>query len=361
MADAIIKPINRLRTDNKNKALKYNTPILVIGGTGFVGSYLLRYLIKTGYTNVRAIKRAGSNMDLVSEVAEAVQWMDGDVLDPYSLQDAMTGVEQVYHCAAVVSYLPQDRKRVLAVNVEGTANVVNEALACGVRKLIFAGSTAAVGRPKEGFKADENTKWEYSKQMSNYALSKHLAELEVWRGAAEGLNVAVVNPAVILGAGRWNDGPLKIFPLVWRNFPICPPGRNGFVDVRDVARFMIRLMESDISGERFILSSENLDFQHLMGLIAGALTRRPPSHKAAAWILQAARYLDAMRSLLSGRTREITREAVYHSSLQIEYDNRKSMEALNWSYIPVADTVAEAGKLFVDAAREGFATKVFAL
>lgn len=338
-----------------------DTPILVIGGTGFVGSYLLRYLVKTGHTNVRAIRRAGSNFDLVREVADAVQWMEGDVLDPYSLEDAMTGVKQVYHCAAVVSYLPQDRKRVLAVNVEGTANVVNEALACGVEKLIFAGSTAAIGRPKEGFKADERTKWEYSKQMSNYALSKHLAELEVWRGAAEGLNVAVVNPAVILGAGRWEDGPLKIFPLVWRNFPICPPGRNGFVDVRDVARFMIRLMESDISGERFILSSENLEFQDLMAHIARALSRRAPSHKASAWVLQTARYFDALRSGISGRPREITREAVYHSSLQIEYDNRKSAEALGWSYIPVADTVAEAGKLFVEAAGAGFATKMFPL
>lgn len=338
-----------------------DTPILVTGGTGFVGSYLLRYLVKSGHSRVRALKRSNSAMDLVQEVAGQVEWLEGDVLDPFSLQEAMTGVRHVYHCAAAVSYQPDEKKRIMTVNVEGTANVVNEALESGVEKLVFVGSTAAVGRAKEGFHANESTPWEWKKELSQYAVSKHLAELEVWRGVAEGLNACVVNPSVILGAGRWDDGPLKIFPLVWRNFPICPPGRNGFVDVRDVARFMIRLMESDISGERFILSSENMDFQHLMGLIAKALSRRAPSHKAPPWLMQAARYWDGLNSALTGRPREITREAVYHASLLLEYDNRKSREALAWNYIPIEDTVAEAGKLFADAAAQGFVTKVFPL
>ncbi len=334
-------------------------PVFVTGGTGFVGSYLLRYLVQEGYTHVRALRRANSNMDLVQDVAGQVHWVEGDVLDPFSLQDAMEGVKQVYHCAAAVSYQASDKKLLHTVNVEGTANVVNEALETGVDKLIFASSTAAIGQPKEGFHATETTPWEWKKALSNYAMSKHLAELEVWRGAAEGLNVCVVNPSIILGAGRWHDGALKIFPLVWRNFPICPPGRNGFVDVRDVARFIIRLMESPISGERFIVSGENKDFQQVMSLIAQTLSRRSPSYKAPGWMLHTARYWDSLRSALSGSPGEVTREAVLHASQQINYDNRKSVEALNWSYIPIANTIVEAGKLFVEAAKNGMAPKVF--
>ena len=326
-----------------------------------MGSYLLRYLVKEGYTRLRAIKRQHSAMDLVQDAAKQVEWMEGDVLDPFSLKEAMAGATHVFHCAAAVSYQPGEKKQIMAVNVEGTANVVNEALDSGVSKLVFAGSTAAVGRARERFHSNENTPWEWKKELSQYAVSKHLAELEVWRGVAEGLNACVVNPAVILGAGRWNDGPLKIFPLVWRNFPICPPGRNGFVDVRDVARFMMRLMESDISGERFILSAGNMEFQRLMGLIAQALSRRAPAHKAAPWLMQLARYWDGLYSALSGRPREITREAVYHASLLLDYDNRKSREALDWAYIPIEETVTEAGKLFLEATKDGFASRVFSL
>ncbi len=345
----------------KSNALNKDISILVTGGTGFVGSYLLRYLVQEGYTCIRALKRAQSSMELVRDVAGEVQWVEGDVLDPFSLLEAMKGVKQVYHCAALVSYQPADKKRIMEVNVEGTANIVNEALETGVQKLVFAGSIAAVGHPKEGFPASENTPWEWKKELSHYAVSKHLAELEVWRAAAEGLNVCVANPSVILGAGRWNEGPLKIFPLVWRNFPICPPGLNGFVDVRDVARFMMRLMESDISGERFIVSAENLEFQHLMGLVAQVLSRRAPAWKAPAWAMHAARYWDGLCAALTGGTQEITREAVYHASLRLKYDHGKSVNALQWRYIPIAETVAEAGRLFVEAAADGMSPRVLPL
>lgn len=338
-----------------------NKLIFVTGGTGFLGAYLLRYLVKEGYTRIRALRRSGSSMDLVQDVSGNIQWIEGDVLDPFSLQEGMAGASQVYHCAAAVSYQAADKARILSVNVEGTANVVNEALEAGIEKLVFAGSVAALGHPKEGFKTTETTPWEWKKELSSYAVSKRLAELEVWRGAAEGLNVCVINPSVILGAGRWEEGPLKIFSLVNRNFPICPPGRSGFVDVRDVAQSMMRLMESEISGERFIVSSENMYFQELMGLMAQALGKKAPTIKAGNALMQLARIGDAVRSALTGRPAEITRVAIYHSSLLSEYDNSKLVQALGHSYTPISETIQEAGALFVEAMRSDKGSRVLPL
>lgn len=338
-----------------------NLPVLVTGGTGFVGSYLLRYLVREGYTNVRALKRPQSTLELVSEAANRVQWIEGDVLDPFSLQEALEGVHTILHCAAAVSYQPADKQRIRAVNVQGTANIVNEALEAGVKKLIFIGSIAAVGYPQEGFLADEKTPWVWKKELSHYAVSKYHAEMEVWRGAAEGLDVCVVHPSIILGAGRWNEGALKVFPLVWRNFPICPPGKNGFVDVRDVARFIIRLMESGIRGERFILSSENVAFLDVMRMLAGALSRRSPAFVAPGWLLTLAHLWNSVQSILTGQPGEITREAVYHASVEIGYNNQKSIDVLNWQYIPIAQTIAEAGRLFNEVIHHGMEPRVFDL
>lgn len=337
-------------------------PVLVTGGTGFLGSYLLRYLLRRGYTQVRALRRPRSRLDLLpNNVVSQVQWVEGDLLDAFSLQEALDGIKQVYHCAALVSYLPSDKDALRRINVEGTAALVNEALACGVEKFVYAGSVAAAGIPKEGFAADEHTPWEWSKALSHYALSKHSAELEVWRGAAEGLQVCVALPAVILGAGRWSEGPLKMFPLVKRGFPICPPGQNGFVDVRDAARLLIRLMESPISNERFIVSAENRSFQEVMSWVAQSLGTTRTFHPSPGWMMQAARYADALRSMLTGKPREITRDAIFHASQQIHFDNSKLLKVLGWTYTPIAQTIAEAGRIFLETTAQGLSAGVFEL
>ena len=217
-------------------------PVLITGATGFLGSYLLRSLIKSGHQNIRALRRPNSDHALVADIQGAVEWVEGDLLDPAALEDAMQGIRQVYHCAAIVSFDPRMVRTMLRANVEGTANVVNAALWEGVDKLVHVSSIAAIGRSPEEKKVSENTKWQRSPLHSNYAISKYLSEQEAWRGMAEGLNVSVVNPSVILGSGRWEDGPLQLFRLGWKAFPFYATGVSGFVDVRDVAQAMILLL-----------------------------------------------------------------------------------------------------------------------
>ncbi|MBK8704119.1 MAG: NAD-dependent epimerase/dehydratase family protein [Saprospiraceae bacterium] len=181
--------------------------ILVTGGTGFIGSYLLRYLVQNGYTRIRALRRPNSKMDMVAEIQDKIEWVECDLLDVLGLEEAMEGIRYVYHCAALVSMNRRDAQRLIEVNREGTANMVNWSLEKGVEKFLHVSSIAAIGHNKHAEFIDENCHWERSGKLSYYALSKYQAEQEVWRGVAEGLNAVVVNPSVVLGSGRWKEGP----------------------------------------------------------------------------------------------------------------------------------------------------------
>ena len=326
--------------------------ILVSGGTGFVGSYLLRMLLAQGYTNIRAIHRKTSRMDLVSTIYDQIEWVEGDILDVLFMKDAIQDVEQVYHCAAMISFDPRRFEDMRQVNVEGTANMVNAALQAEVKKFIHVSSIAAIGRPKNGMLIDENTKWQRSKNNSQYAISKYQGEQEVWRGYAEGLNMAIVNPSVILGAGFWDDGPLRFFKLAWKEFPFYSLGQTGIVDVRDVSRFMIQLMESDISGERYILNGSPISFKNLMFRISALLGKKPPRYQVNTILQEMAWRIEWLKSRLFGGSPFITKETARLSGQYFEYANHKSKEIFGFEYTPIDQTLKESAALFKKAVEE---------
>jgi dihydroflavonol-4-reductase len=358
-------PTFRLTTDDYHKIYILDSTkdkrVFVTGGTGLIGSYLLRYLVRNGYTRVRALKRATSRMDLVEEIKGAVEWVEGDLEDIFSLEEALQGVQQVYHCAAVVSFQERDAQRIIRINTQGAANVVNLSLRCGVEKLLHVSSTAALGWSKPGETVTEKSHWQKNKLNSNYSISKHLSEQEAWRGMAEGLPTVVVNPSVVLGSGFWSDAALKLFDLAWKEFPFYTKGGSGFVDVRDVARFMIMLMESDITGERFIRNAENLPFYSVQEEIARQLGKRPPYFLVRPWMQQIIWRADRIRSRLLRTEPLITRENAASASRTIFFDNTKSVETFSFEYTPVSRTIAETAKQFIEASEEGFVPKVLPL
>ncbi len=334
--------------------------ILVTGGTGFVGSYLLRYLLDQGYHRIRAIKRKHSTMDLVSDdLIDHIEWIDCDILDIVGLEDSIRGVDQVYHSAAMVSFQPSERKMMRKVNIEGTANIVNVALHEGVKKLVHVSSIAAIGRKKPGETISEESQWESSPYNTQYAVSKYLSEREIWRGIAEGLQACIINPSMILGAGRWNDGPQKFFKLVWDGLSFFPLGANGFVDVRDVAKMMVQLMESDITGRRFIASSENLSYHQLIDTIAGHLGKKTPElalHNALTEFLWRWEWWKAK---LTGNPPAVTKETARHTSRKFYYDNTRSKKELNFEYLPVEKTISDIAPAFLEATRHNFESRIF--
>jgi nucleoside-diphosphate-sugar epimerase len=235
--------------------------ILITGATGLVGSHLTFDLVSKGW-QVMALKRPDSDLTMIRNVFRLysdepevlfsrINWVEGDLMDVYLLEDSLQEGDDVYHCAALVSFLPGDRKKLMRVNTEGTANLVNAALEKKVRKLCYVSSIAALGRPEhQDDVIDERLVWKTSRNNSNYAVSKYGGEREVWRGIAEGLNSVIVNPGIILGVAGPTQGSSRIFNVVWEGLKFYPTGKNGFVDVRDVARAMLQLMESNISNEK---------------------------------------------------------------------------------------------------------------
>jgi len=334
-----------------------NKITFVTGGTGFVGAYLLRYLIREG-VRVRALRRTDSPMDLVAKIADKVEWVEGDILDVPSLEAAMQGVDNVYHCAATVSFDPRDRKHMMKVNIEGTANVVNLCLSLNIRRLLHVSSIAALGREVDTPHVNETAKWSDSSLNSNYAVSKFKAECEVWRGMAEGLDMVVVNPTVIVGSGYWEKGSAALFRTIGKGMKHYPAGGTGFVDVRDVARASIELMNSDISGERFILNSENMSWRDFMALTATQLQVPPPTQLIKGLPLEIFWRLEWLRSHLLGIKPILTRETVQSTTHTFYFDNAKIREAIGFQFLPVVATVHETAAQFLETYPKGIRADV---
>jgi dihydroflavonol-4-reductase len=313
----------------------------VTGGTGLVGSHLIKELVRQGVP-VKALYR--SHIPDI-ECKESVEWIKGDILDVVSLNAAMKNAEQVYHCAAIVSFDSKQKHQMFLINAEGTANVVNAAISAGVKKLCYVSSVAALGQMRKGLEIDESISWNEETSNSNYGKSKYLAEMEVWRGIGEGLEAVVVNPAIILGAGNWNEGSSKIFKTAFEEFPWYTDGESGFVDVIDVVTVMIHLMKSNISGERFIVSSENRRYADIFTAIAKAFQKKPPYKKVTPFISAIVWRVEALKSMFTNKSSLLTRETAQAAQAVIVYNNSKLKKYLPlFNYTPLNETIKRVCK-----------------
>ena len=326
--------------------------VLVTGGTGLVGSHLLHRLVRMSEP-VRALRRANSDLSLVADIGDQIEWIEADVLDVTALASAFEGVTKVYHVAAMVSYDPEKKDEMMLVNVEGTTNMVNLCLDFDVQKLLHVSSIAALGRKKTEQKIDEKTVWEDSKYNSPYGVSKFRAEREVWRGIAEGLDAVIINPSVIIGAGKWNETSTQLITSIDKGMMFYPPGITGYVDVRDVSEIAIELMESDITNERYIVNAENLTFKEVFTMIAQDLDKKPPIIKAQKWMAGVAYRLLKLRKVFTGKPALITRELVRNLGNKYYYDHSRIRKALGYSFIPIKDAVADATAAYLESKGKG--------
>lgn len=312
--------------------------ILVTGGSGLLGEELIRQLLAKGY-QVKALHHRTALPVYQSPNFTPVSC---DILDVVGLEEAMQGVDEVYHCAGYVSFLPGDTQKLFKINVEGTANMVNAALDAGVKKFCFVSSVAALGRIRTGEVIHEKMQWSKETSNSKYGQSKYLAEMEVWRGIAEGLNAVMVNPSIILGAGDWNSGSSAIFQSAYNNFPWYTKGSTGFVDVRDVASAMISLMEHDIFSERFIISGHNANYRDVFNMMARAFGKKIPHREVTPLMSNIIWRLEKLKSMLTGKKPLVTRETTLTAMTKTEFDNSKLLKFLpGFAYRPLEHTISE--------------------
>ncbi|KRP12224.1 MAG: hypothetical protein ABR95_12430 [Sphingobacteriales bacterium BACL12 MAG-120813-bin55] len=326
---------------------------LITGATGLVGSYLARYLLQQGKT-VRCLRRSRSNMQLVADIAHQIEWVEADLLDYTAIAEAMEGVDDVYHAAALVSYAPGMRQQLLQVNVEGTANLVNACLELPVRKLLHVSSVAAIGRTgKPNEIITETGKWTSDAATSDYALSKQYAEREVWRGIAEGLQAVIVNPSVILGAGNWENGSSRLFHTIYKGFPFYTDGATGFVDVRDVAKASIQLMESDIHSERFLLNGDNLKYKAVFDQMAAAMGVKGPTLHAGAFLSGLAWRTGVVQRWVTGKQPSVTKATARVAQQQYHFSSAKIQNTLGYQFIPLSTTIQDGASAYLQYRQSG--------
>jgi len=331
--------------------------IVVTGGTGLVGSHLLYELTSKG-NRVKALKRNSSNIENVlrtfsyysenaGELFKLVEWVDGDILDVVSLEDAFEGASKVYHTAAFVSLVPSKKKKILTNNIQGTANVVNACISKKVGKLCHVSSVAALGHSADGLPTDEEMIWSPSKHRPYYSVSKFHSEMEVWRGIEEGLDAIIVNPSLILGPGNWDNGSSALFKTIYNGMKFYPPGITGFVDARDVAKAMVQLMDSNISGERFILNSEDWKFEKLFHHIANAFGKPISLIEVKRWMGALAWRAEWLRCLITGKEPQITRETVASGFNKSGFSSEKIKQRLGFEFIPIEQSISETARILL--------------
>jgi nucleoside-diphosphate-sugar epimerase len=308
--------------------------IFITGATGLLGTHLIKQLAVQA-EQIKALYRGEipfSNSN--------IEWIKGDISDVVLLEEIMKNVDGVYHCAGKVSFNPKDKRELFKTNVEGTANIVNTCLNTGVKKMLHVSSVSTIGRIRENTMVNEEMHWSEETSNSVYGESKYLAELEVWRGIAEGLNAVIVNPTIILGEGNWNKGSSELFKTVYNEFPYYSDGVTGFVDVKDVVKAMIALMNSDIIANRFIVSAENLSYKTLFDMIADAFHKTPPQKKITPFMAGAVWRFETVKSLLIGKVPFITKETARTALAKVYFDNSKLLKALpSFNYIAIKDSV----------------------
>ena len=265
---------------------------------------------------------------LPAAIFDKVEWVPGDVLDTSLLEDAMHGMDAVIHSAAKVSFSTKDQKEMMATNIEGTANVVNAALATNIRRLVHISSVAALGRTANGETVTEKKQWEDNHINTHYALSKYHAEMEVWRGAGEGLDTVILNPSTILGYGDWNSSSCAIFKNVYNEFPWYSNGINGFVPVEDVANAALMLLETGISNERFIVNAGNWSFRQVFNAMADGFGKKRPWREATPALAAIAWRIEKVKNLFSGKASLLTKETARIAQTATYFDNSKICKAL---------------------------------
>jgi len=316
--------------------------ILVTGGTGLVGSHLLYHLLLEN-DSVGAIHQKNSDLNAVKRVFQyyspeadsifnKIRWVEAGLNDVPELEIAFEDVHQVYHAAALVSFLSSDYQKMRRINIEGTTNIVNLCICNHIEKLCFVSSVAAIENAAPGIIMDESDNWNSATDKSGYAITKYGAEMEVWRASQEGVPVVIVNPGVIIGSGFWQKGSGHMFTKVQQGLKFYTTGITGFVGVQDVVQIMQRLMNSDVTNQRFIVVSENLSYKQVLYSISKALNKNKPNVRINKIMSECLWRIEFLRSKITLSPPLLTKRTARSALANHPYTSDKIKKELNFEF-----------------------------
>lgn len=321
---------------------------IITGGTGLVGSRLIYDLFNNGERillitrSKKAIEKLKRNLQFYTldseKIINAIDIKIGKLCDYDFLYEIITERAKVFHCAAMVSFNEKERDLIFETNIDFTECLINVCIEKKVHKLCFVSSVAAIGNVVEGGYIDETTPW-LSANKSSYSLSKYYSEMEVWKGAAEGLNAVIVNPSVILGPGDWNQGSPQIFNTVYKGLSFFTKGSTGYVDVRDVTKAMIGLMNSSVRNQRFILSAANLTYEELFLKIAKALRVKAPKYHAGRWLTLIGWRINHLFSFVTQKPAKLNKNTHTSAHKKTRYSGAKITKTINFEYFHIQETI----------------------
>jgi len=333
--------------------------ILVTGGTGLVGSHLL-YKLTDKFDTIVAIYRSEQKIKVVENVFSfyeehyqkrfsKIKWIKADITDIPSLEVVFKHqFTFVFHCAALVSFDPKDYRLMRKINIEGTANLINFSIDNNIQKFCYVSSIAAIGDAINNEVINEENEWLDNNDKHGYAITKYGAEMEVWRGSQEDLDVVIVNPGVILGSGFFNEGSGKMFTQVYNGFKFYTEGITGFVGVKDVVDVLIRLATSDsIKNERYILVSENVSFKGVFSLIASHLNVKKPHIKTSKIMTSIFWRFDWLLTKITGKKPLLTKNSAKSSHQKEYYSANKIKNELNFEFQPIDKVIKKVAVDFI--------------
>ncbi|MGE0587106.1 MAG: NAD-dependent epimerase/dehydratase family protein [Cyclobacteriaceae bacterium] len=312
--------------------------IAITGAAGLLGSVIIQRLIDD-HQSIVGLKRETSNISHLNDLN--IKWLDVNLDDVESLEQIFRAekIETVIHGAALVSFRPSDRELLLRTNVEGTRNVVNACLIANVPRLLHISSIAALGRQKGIDLVNEKSNWTDNVLNSDYAESKHLAELEVYRGYEEGLSIDIINPSIILSQSDWNRSSSQVFKYVYQQRPFYTDGLINYVDARDVADMIAKILSMPPTGKRYIASAGAIEIKDFFSTIATHLGKRAPWIKVPRPMVVMAARIEHLRSAITGSTPMVTAQSARSAKEKIRYDNQRAVNELGMKFKPFEETI----------------------
>lgn len=312
--------------------------VAVTGASGLVGSAVVAKLSELGIRS-RSLVRSESATGLLNTNDPNTEVVEADVLDFAGLQKALEGADAVIHAAGYVSFNPRNRQKVHDINVGGTANVVNACLSLRIPKLVHVSSVAALGKQRGVKVLNESAKWVAEGMSSDYADSKYLAELEVYRGMEEGLNVSLVNPSVVLAAGDGQRSSSQLFSYVWKERAFYANFILNYVDVRDVSGIIVKLLSKEFNGERFIANGGNVELGDAFKMIAKRFNKKAPSVAIPGSLVKIAATFEKWRSILGGSEPLVTKQTATFLKERIVFENEKAKKVLGIEFQSLENTL----------------------